>query len=183
MVRYEGIFFDDDTVDFIHSLEKNHLPIVNDEIHCTFKYHPEEDEIFDELVGSEIEVIIIGYGCDGNNSGFEIQLPDNIKEYYINYEENEPGKLKTPHITASLAVGAKALNTKNLKFEKLSIPYVVKGRFGYWIKEDNNEYLSFEKYKLFSIKSRMNSESESISILSLFDNSGIVGRYVPSFAL
>ena len=147
MLSYEGIFFEADIVDFIHSLEKNHLPIVNDEIHCTFKYHPEEDEIFDEMVGKEIEVIIIGYGCDGNNSGFEIQLPDNIKEYYINYEENEPGKLTTPHITASLAVGAKASNTKNLKFEKLSNPCVVKGRFGYWIKEDDNEYLSFEKYK------------------------------------
>lgn len=38
MISYEGIFFDDDTVDFIHSLEKVQLPIVNNEIHCTFKY-------------------------------------------------------------------------------------------------------------------------------------------------
>lgn len=148
MLSYEGIFFEEDTLDFIRSLEKTQLPIVNDEIHCTFKYHPEEDEIFDELVGNEIEILLIGYGCDGNNSGFEIQLPDNVKRYYINYEENDPSKLKIPHITASLAVGAKASNTKNLKFEKLSNPYVVKGRFGYWIKEDNHEYLSFEKYKM-----------------------------------
>ena len=89
MLSYEGIFFEGDSVDFIHSLEKNQLPIVNDEIHCTFKYHPSEDEIFDELVGKEIEVLIVGYGCDGNNSGFEIQLPEDIIQYYINYDDND----------------------------------------------------------------------------------------------
>lgn len=146
MLSYEGIFFEGETVDFIHSLEKFQLPIVNDEIHCTFKYHPSENEIFDELVGKEIEVLIVGYGYDGNNSGFEVQLPIDIMQYYINYEEHDPSRLKKPHITASLAKDAKASNTKDLIFEKLPKSYIVKGRFGYWIKEENIEYLSYDKY-------------------------------------
>ena len=84
MLSYEGIFFEGETVDFIHSLEKEQLPIINDEIHCTFKYHPSENEIFDNLVGKEIQVLLIGYGYDGKNSGFELQLPSEIMQYYIN---------------------------------------------------------------------------------------------------
>lgn len=147
MLSYEGIFFEKETVDFIHSLEKNCLSIVNDKIHCTFKYHPLENEIFDELVGKEIEVLVVGYACDGKNSGFELKLPEEIMQYYINYDEQEPSKLKKPHITTSLSKGATASKTKDLNFIPLDSPYMIKGRFGYWIKEENNEYLSFDKYK------------------------------------
>lgn len=146
MISYEGIFFDKETVKFIHSLEKNPLPIINDEIHCTFKYHPLENEIFNELVGKEIEVLLIGYGCDGNNSGFLVQLPDDIMKYYINYDEQNSNVLKKPHITASLSLNAQAYKTKDLKFEPLKTHYKIKGKFGFWIKKDNNEYLSFNKY-------------------------------------
>ena len=147
MMSYEGIFFDNATEEFIHSLENPQLPVVNDEIHCTFKYHPNDDEIFDELVGKEIEVLIIGYGNDGQNSGFEIQLPDDIIPYYINYVDGYPDKLIKPHITSSLAVGAKASKTRDLVFQRLERPIKVKGVFGYWIKNDNEEHISFEKYK------------------------------------
>ncbi len=39
MLSYEGIFFDFETVEFIHSLENPRLDVLNDKIHCTFKYH------------------------------------------------------------------------------------------------------------------------------------------------
>ena len=146
MLSYEGIFFEGETVDLIHSLEKVRLPIVNDEIHCTFKYHPNEKEIFDNLVGKEFEVLLIGYGCDGNNSGFELQFSSEIMQYYINYDGDNPQKLNVPHITASLAEGAKAYKTKNLHFEPLPQPISIKGRFGYWIKDADCEYVSYEPY-------------------------------------
>ena len=146
MLSYEGIFFEGETVDFIHSLEKEQLPIINDEIHCTFKYHPSENEIFDNLVGKEIQVLLIGYGYDGKNSGFELQLPSEIMQYYINYDEENPQKLKIPHITASLAEGAKASKTKNLHFEPLPKPVAITGKFGYWIKDNECEYLSYDPY-------------------------------------
>ena len=54
-------------------------------------------------------------------------------------------KLKVPHITISLAKGARAIDTKNLCFKKLKKPIKIKGRFGFWIKKDDFEFLSFEE--------------------------------------
>ncbi len=144
MLNYEGIFFEANVVELIHSLETEKLSIVNDEIHCTFKYHPNEEEVFDELVGKSFEVFLIGYGNDGMNSGFQISLPDELIPYYINYDEQNPDILKVPHITASLSEGAKASSTKNLDFKPLKKPIRIIGKFGYWIKDKNGEYVSYE---------------------------------------
>lgn len=124
MLSYEGIFFEAGMVDLIHSLETKKLARVNDEIHCTFKYHPTTDEIFNDIVGRTFEVYLIGYGND----------------------EQNPTVLKTPHITASLAEGAKTTNTKNLNFKPLEKPVKLVGRFGYWIKGKSEEHLSYEPY-------------------------------------
>ena len=78
--------------------------------------------------------------------GFEILLPEELKKYYINFDEDNPCVLKIPHITASLKQGAKASNTKNLKFNKLEKPVKINGRFGFWIKENDREYLSYKPY-------------------------------------
>lgn len=79
MLSYEGIFFESDVVDLIHLLETKRLAKVNDKLHCTFKYHPTADEIFNDIVGKTFEVYLIGYGNDGQNSGFEILFPDELK--------------------------------------------------------------------------------------------------------
>lgn len=146
MLSYEGLFFDKETTELLHSLEENRLTKINDEIHCTFKYHPTNEEIFNDIVGQSFEIMIIGYGNDGFNSGFAISLPDELLPYYINYEEDNQTILKTPHITASLSHDAKASNTKNLKFKPLEKPIKIKGTFGYWIKDNNSEYLSYKPY-------------------------------------
>lgn len=146
MLSYAGIFFDSDTIQLIHSLESNTLPNINDEIHCTFKYHPTEEEMFDEIVGRTFELYLIGYANDGKNSGFEVQLSKELIPYYINFDEQNMDKLKIPHITASLEEGAKAFDTKNLKFQPIP-PIKVTGKFGYWIKDNDKEYVSFIPYK------------------------------------
>ncbi len=146
MLSYEGLFFDKDTVELIHLLETNMLDEVNDEIHCTFKYKPTKEEVFNEIVGKRFEVFLIGYGNDGMNSGFQIALPDELIPYYINYDEQNLNTLKVPHITASLVKGAKASNTKNLEFTPLEKPIKIIGKFGYWIKDKNGEYLSYKAY-------------------------------------
>lgn len=150
MVHYEGIFFDKKTQDYISSLDQNKLPILNDEIHCTFKPKPTTDELFDEILGQEITIELIGYGSDGKNSGFEVRIPNEYKKYYINYEEEDPTKLKTPHITTSITKDSKAYLTKNLNFTPLPEPIKVTGTFAYWIKEDDGtEYLTYEKQKKY----------------------------------
>lgn len=64
MLSYEGIFFEADMADLIHSLEEEKLAKFNDELHCTFKYHPTTGEIFNDIVGKTVEVYLIGYGND-----------------------------------------------------------------------------------------------------------------------
>lgn len=148
MLKYEAIFLDDQSVELIKKLETNKLSRVNDEIHLTLKYKPNKDEIFNEVVGQEFELYLIGYGNDGNNSGFEIELSEPLKKYYINYDEDDSSLLKTPHITSSLADEAEAVNTKKLIFNPLPQKYKVTGKLGYWIEEeDGTEYLSFSKYE------------------------------------
>ena len=147
MLSYEGIFFDKKTVDIIKKMEEHPLPISNDEMHCTFKYKPSKSEIFDELVGQEISVIITGYGCDGKNSGFEVMLPPEVTPYYINYDEDKPGRLKPPHITVAYAEGSTPAHTKDLEFINFSRPIVITGRFGYWIKENGKGFIYYDKYK------------------------------------
>ncbi len=112
MISYEGLFFEKDTADYIHSLEKRKLPFINDELHCTFKYHPSNAEIFNNIVGKTYDVYLTGYASDGLNSGFMVSLPDELIEFYINYCEENATQLKPPHITASLAAGAKHLIPK-----------------------------------------------------------------------
>lgn len=75
-------------------------------------------------------------------SGFEVEFCDEIKKYY----EVNISVLKKPHITASIAIGASGMNTKNLKFISLKKPIKIVGRFGYWIKDGKNEYLSFDPF-------------------------------------
>lgn len=146
MIKYEAIFLDEESINLIHELEENKLDRVNDEIHLTLKYKPKDNEIFNDIVGKEFDMYLIGYANDGMNSGFEIELTEEPKPYYINYDEINTTTLKKPHITASLSNEAEAVNTKNLNFIKLPQKYKVKGRFGYWIEDDDKEYLSFKKY-------------------------------------
>lgn len=73
-------------------------------------------------------------------------FPEELKKYYINYDEQNPTILKVPNITVLLAEGTKASNTKNLNFKPLEKPVKLVGRFGYWIKVKNDEYLSYEPY-------------------------------------
>ena len=143
MLKYEAIFLDDESLKLIHQLETKKLDRINDEIHLTLKYRPNKNEIFNDVVGEYFEMYLIGYGNDNQNSGFEIELSDNLKNYYINYDEENPSILKKPHITASLSEEAEAVNTKNLDFQTLPSKYKIKGRLGFWIEEDDKEYFCF----------------------------------------
>lgn len=146
MLSYEGIFFEADMVDLIHSLETEQLAKVNDKIHCTFRYHPSEEEIFNEIVGKSFEILLIGYENNGANSIFQVQLPDELIPYYINYDDQNPDILIVPHITASLSEGTKAFNHQKMEFKPLEKPIKIVGKFGYWIKEENDEYLSYNPF-------------------------------------
>lgn len=150
-VRYMGIFFEGESAEFIKRMQPTPLEYTNDELHCTFKYRPQDEELFEDIIGQEVEVYLIGYGCDGKNSGFEIAFDDAYDPFYINYHEdkrNEDGIpiLKPKHITVSLAKNAKPAKTKDLDFIRLANPIPVKGRLGYWISEKKQDgFVCYDK--------------------------------------
>ena len=147
MIKYEALFLDEESIKLIQKLETKKLERINDEIHLTLKYKPAKEEILNEIVGKEFELYLIGYGNDGKNSGFEVELTEELKPYYINFDEDDKTSIKIPHITSSLANDAKAVDTKNLLFNKLSQKYKVKGKIGFWIEdEEGKEYLSYKQY-------------------------------------
>ena len=155
MINFEGLFFTKESYALLKSLEKQKLPISSDIYHCTFKLFPDKNEVFSNLIGKEFEVEISGYASDEMNSGFLINIPDELKEYYLNYDENM--KLITPHITTSINYGAKNRNTQNLKFERFDNSYKVKGIFGMNVRKNNknviiidSKYIEYKNYKKYN---------------------------------
>ena len=106
------------------------------------QYKPQDLEHFDDVMGKEVVIALTGYGSDSENSGFSVQLPEEIKKYFLNVDEQ--GNLKIPHITTSLSEEGEAVNTMNLKFEDLEKPILIRGSFGAFVKEDEIEYVSFD---------------------------------------
>ena len=145
MVIYEGIFFDDEEAAFLKMFEESPLAREVKNFHCTFKYKPDHDELFDDIVGNEVEVMVVGYGCNGNNSGFQLLLPEWVQSNYINYDVKYPSFLVTPHITTSLADNARAVDTKHLHFRPFVVPFFIKGRLGYFVQDEKKSFVSFEK--------------------------------------
>lgn len=70
------------------------------------------------------KILVTGYGNDGENAGFEAEIPERLLPYY-------KGANKV-HITTSLSSTASAKNTAKLKFEKIE-PFHVFARLGYFI--------------------------------------------------
>lgn len=144
MVDYEGIFFDEDEVKKIQSYEQNFLGNVHECIHCTFIYKPDNDHLYEELLNKEIDIYLVSYGSNKNNSGFEVEIPEKYMKYYHNYDSNN--NYVKPHITASISNNGKSKDTCKLKFTPLKEKVKITGRFGYWIKEENKEYVTFNTY-------------------------------------
>jgi len=144
MVSYEGLFFEGESKNKILELEERHLPIMNDELHCTFVYHPTSKDFYEELIGKEYKVKLVGYACNNKNSGFLIEIPEELIKYYKNIDRDQ-NKMKKPHITVSISKDSEPYLTKNLNFIPLKTPVEIIGKFGYWIKEEEREYLSYER--------------------------------------
>lgn len=143
MVKYEGLFFDKETENLLLSLDKERLEVGIDVLHCTFKYLPNEEEIFNDIVGKYYFIEVVGYGYDKDNSGFCVRLPDELIKYYINND----GEDILPHITCSLSLNGESENTKNLVFSYFDEPIKVRCRFGYYIKDDNGKtYVFYDKF-------------------------------------
>ena len=125
---YQGLFLDEATQEKLIELQKKGLSDIVKDMHITFKFG-ETEKYPQELMGREFIVKIVGYASDGKNSGFQIELPEELNAYYKNKN--------LPHITVSLGeidgVKGKAVDTGTLSFEKLDEPIEIPCRLGYFI--------------------------------------------------
>ena len=97
-------------------------------MHVTFNYG-KLYKFPEDIIGKEVEVIIVGYGSDGLNSGFAVEIPKELNKFYKNKS--------VAHITVSLGeadgIKGKAVDTGKLKFNKLDKTLKIKGRVGYFL--------------------------------------------------
>lgn len=143
LTGYQGIFFDRETQENLIKLQKTPLKYNIENMHITFNYgniqmYPEE------ILNKLYRVKVIGYGADEENSGFFVELPEQLKKYY-----NNPN---APHITVSLGevdgIKGQAVNTGYLDYEYLpeDEQFEVVGIFGYHIK-DKGIFFNNDIYK------------------------------------
>lgn len=131
---YVGIFFiQEDVVAAAEGLaSKARLSMLVKNPHVTFAFGKPMSDSFKALLGKEEKVVITGYGNDGMNEGFLVSLRDN-SEF--------TGKI--PHITISLAEGAKAVNTANIDFRDTCKKVSLVGRYG-WFGSDGQVHFCTE---------------------------------------
>lgn len=124
---YQGIFFDEKIQEELARLQLYGLSYIVDNMHITFNFG-ELSKFPDELMKKDIPLKIIGYASDGKNSGFQVELPEEIQRYY----KNQNG----PHITVSIGevdgVRGKPVDTGKLNFQKLEEPIEITGQLGYF---------------------------------------------------
>lgn len=149
-ILYYGIFFDEISKKIISKLDINKLDVVPNDFHVTFRYLPNKDERINDVVGREYTLKIIGIKNNGKNSGLLIEIPDEIKKYYLHRYEKDGKEIPIiPHMTLSISKDSKNRYTRDLNFKMLDKPIEVTGRFGYLIEEvpddKTSRYIIFEE--------------------------------------
>lgn len=98
------------------------LSCLVDNPHITFGYkvEPHQDILWNQIYFIEIT----GYGNDGVNEGYCVEIPDCIGQHYFGAE--------TPHITLSVSEDGSPVNTAFIEFDPLEESIVIPMKFGYF---------------------------------------------------
>ena len=128
MTGFQGIFLDEISKKRLIDLQERKLKFIVKDMHITFKFG--KTEMYpEEVLNKDYEVKIVGYAATDKNSGFQVELPKELKAYF----KNENG----PHITVSIGevdgVKGKAYETGLLHFNEIKEPFMISGRLGYYI--------------------------------------------------
>lgn len=125
---FQGIFLEKEIEQQLVALQKKGLGSNIENMHITFKCGDIE-KYPEELIGREFEFKITGYGSNGKNSGFLVELPKELRKYYKSSS--------IPYITVSIGevdgVKGKPVDTAKLDFKPLDKPVKIKGKLGYFI--------------------------------------------------
>ena len=88
--------------------------------HVTFGFRTEYP-IY--LQGQRVTLLVTGYGNDGQNEAYSVELADWVKTEYV-------GSSK-PHITLSVSSSGKPVDSWKLDFQPID-PFTIIGTFGYF---------------------------------------------------
>ena len=125
---FQGLFLEKEIEQQLIALQKKGLENNVENMHITFKLGDIE-KYPEELIGKEFKIKITGYGSDGKNSGFSVELPKELRKYYKSSS--------IPHITVSIGevdgVKGKPVDTARLDFKPLKEPVEIQGKLGYFI--------------------------------------------------
>lgn len=125
---YIGCFFDHDEAEKLRAHRAGKaLDKQIASLHITFEYGPEDMRT--RLFGKEVTVRVVGYGNNGKNEGYLVEISSGDEEVKALAD-----KIALPHITLSRALDASSVDTKDLDFAEIE-PFSVTGRFGGYSEE------------------------------------------------
>ena len=152
-ILYQAVFLNEESIQTLLKMQAERLPKIPEHMHCTFKYMPSEREIEDFsaiLLGKTVTLKVIGYGYNGTNSGFEVELEPELESVYSNSHTVEEQAIPsiertTPHITVSMSEDGRAVDTGMLDFKPIEAPFEVTGTGGLFV-VDRKKGISEIKY-------------------------------------
>ena len=118
-IRYIGAFL----TDKLESSLQNTIEYQ----HVTFAHEPPETTLdyCSALYGQTVVFRCVGYGNNGINEGFKVELTEASPEIKTLFS-----KIAVPHITCGLSENAEKVNTRYLQFLPTE-PFTVSAVFGY----------------------------------------------------
>lgn len=124
LAKYIGCFFNkSEVLEIAKNFGDERLAKVIENPHVTFWYMPESE--FFNLYGERVNVTVIGYGNDGKNEALLVELSSD------NEEINELiSKIKVKHITVSISLDGKAVDSNYIEYEECEERYKLVGVFG-----------------------------------------------------
>lgn len=121
-VIYAGVFIPASEVNKLESASSEKLAKDIKNPHITLEFGSQAT-IPDDLMGKEVVIRVVGEGSTGDNQGFEVEVPEELKDLYKG--------ASVPHITFSISEQGKAVNTKDVPFKEIE-PFEIVGRVGYY---------------------------------------------------
>lgn len=147
-VIYEGLFdnrvfySEEDNMRVASQIDDYRLENPIARPHITVAYKPEV--VHNNLYGANAYAILRGYGNDGNNEGYSVELVQDCRMRTKDYQKEFSeliSSIEKPHITISVSSEGTPLDTKYLEFKALPFERVeiLPVRFGAYIRIDYDD--------------------------------------------
>lgn len=128
---YDGFFIDPKE---LYGKYPPSLKNVVKDPHVTLKFRPNERETLIDAIGTEVKILILGYGNDGKNEGLLVKIVTDDPALQKQIDE-----IPVQHITLSYGEDCAPKDTADIEYtlferEEGEEPDYIMGRFGHFIK-------------------------------------------------